>query len=81
MQSKRCNQNDVIKKTDISVYRLGRFGVLCVLVGVGLWFSESSPGVHVSLGKCQIMLDSFIYTVYIIKTSFIEPKGGKQWRK
>lgn len=55
--------------------------MLCVLVGVGLWFGESLPGVYVSLGKCKVMLAYFVYTVYIIRTSFTKPKGGKQWRK
>ena len=61
------------------MYRVGRFGVLYVLVGVGWWLGGSLPGVHVSLGKCKIMLAFFINTVYIIKTSFTTPKGGKQW--
>ena len=61
----------------MSVCKVGRFGVVCVLVGGGLWFGESLPGVHVSMGKYQIMLAFFIYTVYIIRTSFTKPKGGK----
>jgi hypothetical protein len=56
------------------VYRLGRFGVLRVLVGVGWWLGGSLPGVHVSLGKCQIVLAFLINTVYIIRTSFTKPK-------
>ena len=53
------------------------FGVLCVLVGVGWWLGGSLPGVHVSLEKCQIVLALFVYTGYILRTSFTTPKGGK----
>ena len=50
------------------------FGVLCVLIGVGWWLGGSLPGVRLLLGKYKIMLAFFIYTVYIIRTSFTKPK-------
>ncbi len=48
--------------------------MFCVSFGVGWWLGENLPGAHLSLEKCQIALDSFIYTVYIIRTSFTKPK-------
>ena len=58
----------------MSVCKVGRLGVLYVLVGVGWWLGESLPGQYLSLGKSKKMLAFFINTVYIIRTSFTKPK-------